>query len=71
MAGVKHLTEEELADRWGVEPVVVARKRKSGTGPKYLLVTKGRTKQTIRYRLADVEAYEESLAVDPRAAFTA
>lgn len=55
----KHLTEKGLADRWGVDPVVVARKRRNGTGPKPLVVSDSATKKTIRYRLAEVEAWED------------
>lgn len=61
------LTEDELAERWQLDPEVVARKRRSGEGPKYLPLTESRTKRTIRYRLADIEAYEESLVVAPKA----
>lgn len=56
----KHLTEAELAERWDVAPVVVARKRRDGTGPRPLILSDSATKRTIRYRLSDVEAWEES-----------
>lgn len=68
---LKHLTEDELAERWGVTLVVVKRKRKNGVGPKYLLITESATKQTIRYRLADVEEWEQELLTDPQAKATA
>jgi hypothetical protein len=62
---VRHLTEEEFADRQRVDVQTAAGWRKDGTGPAYLLLTESRTKQTIRYRLADVEAWEESRLVVP------
>jgi hypothetical protein len=34
--------------------------RKDGTGPAYLPITESATKATIRYRLADIEAWEQS-----------
>jgi hypothetical protein len=55
---VKHLTEDELAARWGVQASTVARLRKNGKGPAPLVLTESRTKSTIRYRVADVEAWE-------------
>ena len=64
------LTEEQLAERWNLDPEVVARKRRSGDGPRYVPLTESRTKRTIRYRLADIEAYEESLVVEPKAKST-
>jgi len=57
---VQHLTEAELAARWKVEPSTVATLRKSGDGPRHLPLSESATKRTIRYRLADVEAWEES-----------
>ena len=61
------LTEEQLAERWDLDPESVARKRRNGDGPKYLPLTESRTKKTIRYRLVDIEAYEAALVVDPKA----
>lgn len=63
----KHLTELELAERWDLSPQAVQIRRKNGDVPPYLVLTEGPTKQTIRYRLVDVEAYEAELLVDPRA----
>lgn len=59
-ASVAHLTEAELAARWKVEPSTVASLRKSGDGPRHLPLSESATKRTIRYRLADIEAWEES-----------
>lgn len=61
------LTEEQLAERWDLDPEVVARRRRNGDVPRYLPLSDSATKKTIRYRLPDVEAYEESLVVDPKA----
>ena len=53
----RHLTTDELAERLGGDFSVetVKRWRKTGTGPKYIRVGKH-----VRYRLADVEAWEKS-----------
>lgn len=64
---VKHLTEEELAERWGLDVQTVRIRRKSGDVPRYLPLSESATKGTIRYPLAEVEAYEADLLVDPRA----
>jgi hypothetical protein len=65
----KHLTEAKLAERWGMTPQAVAAKRKKGDDmPPHLPITGSATKQTIRYRLADVEAWEESHLVFPASA---
>ena len=70
-AKVTHLTEEELAARWRLDVQTVRLRRKSGDVPRYLPLSESATKQTIRYRLADVEAYEADLLVDPAAPATA
>jgi hypothetical protein len=61
----KHLTEAEFAEREGVEPPTAAEWRKNGTGPPYLPLSKSATKGTIRYRLADIEAWEAERLVVP------
>ena len=66
-AKVKHLTEEELAERWDLDIQTVRLRRKSGDVPRYLPLSESATKGTIRYRLVDVEAYEDGLLVDPKA----
>lgn len=65
MAAVRHLTEAEFATRMKVDEETAKKWRRSGIGPKYLPVTKSATKGTIRYREVDIEAWEESLLVDP------
>lgn len=52
---VKHLTQSDLAKRWGISEASLERWRCEGIGPVYLKLT-GR----IRYRLCDIENYEES-----------
>ena len=64
---VRHLTEIELAERWGLSPQALKIRRRSGDVPRYLPLTESATKQTIRYRLVDVEEYEDEHLVDPRA----
>lgn len=61
MAAVKHLTTEELAERLGIEPRTADDWRVDGRGPKFI-----RFGRTVRYRVADVEAWEESLLVKPQ-----
>jgi hypothetical protein len=56
--------------RWGrerlqVKAATLAEWRKLGKGPPYLRSEPAGTKATIRYRLADVEAWEESRIVRP------
>lgn len=68
---VRHLTEEELAERWGLDVQTVRLRRKSGDVPRYLPLSESATKGTIRYRLVDVEEYETALLVDPRTLATA
>jgi hypothetical protein len=57
---VRHLTEYGLADRYDLDVSTIRTWRKNGTGPKYLKLSESATSGTIRYRLADVEAWEES-----------
>ncbi len=47
------LTDEEVSQRLGVSPFTVRSWRTKGIGPRYFKV--GRA---VRYRLADVDAYE-------------
>jgi hypothetical protein len=59
---IRHLTTEELAERLGVKPRTVDNWRFTGYGPPYL---PGRGNRGVRYRVADVEAWEESRIVRP------
>jgi hypothetical protein len=49
-----HLSTEQLAARWDVTVDTIERWRSEGIGPRYQKVTRA-----IRYRLSDVEAFEE------------
>jgi hypothetical protein len=49
------LDQKQLARRWGVSPRSVERWRYRGVGPRWTRI-EGR----IRYRLIDVETYEEA-----------
>jgi hypothetical protein len=48
------LTPQHLAERWGVTVQALAQLRYRGTGPTFIRLGS----KSIRYRLADVEAYE-------------
>lgn len=50
------LTPEQLGKRWNKTPAALAQLRYLGTGPRFVRVSA----RTIRYRLADVEAYEQA-----------
>jgi len=52
----KHLTTADLAERLGVSPRTVDDWRVDKKGPAYIRI--GRGDDTVRYRLADVEAWE-------------
>jgi hypothetical protein len=62
---VVHLTTEELAERLGYSPRTVEDWRIGDYGPPFL---PGRGGRGVRYRLVDVEAWEESRLVRPGAA---
>jgi hypothetical protein len=57
---VKHLTEAEFAARVGIGVATVRIWRKNGTGPAYLKLSDSATSGTIRYRMADIEAWENA-----------
>ena len=50
---IKHLNQQELADRWDLSERTLERWRSIGWGP-YFLKVGGR----VVYRLEDIEAYE-------------
>jgi predicted DNA-binding transcriptional regulator AlpA len=54
----RHLTVPELAEREGVTVEAVYSWNRDGTGPPYM-----RIGRTCRYRLRDVQAWEESRLV--------
>lgn len=55
----RHLTVEELAERYGVTVWTVYRWNSTGTGPKYMKIGRHR-----RYKLADVLAWENTRYAD-------
>ncbi|MCC2321941.1 helix-turn-helix transcriptional regulator [Cellulomonas xiejunii] len=56
------LTERELAARWRLSPGTLANQRSQGRGASYLKLSGS---GAVRYRLADVLAYEDGAAVVP------
>jgi excisionase family DNA binding protein len=60
-APVRHLTTKELAERTGIPPETWRYWRAQGRGPAYI-----KAGRVIRYRVADVEAWEDSHLVRPR-----
>ena len=51
------LTINELCDRWGVSRWMLARMRREGQGPTFLVLESG-SRRYVRYLLASVEEYE-------------
>ena len=54
------LTDEQLAERWQCHRKTLIRWRSTGIGPKFVKIN-----NQVRYKLADVEAFEESNTVTP------
>ena len=54
------LRPSDLAERWGVSVGHLSNLRVRGAGPAYLKLNNG----TVRYALADVEAYEDASRVE-------
>lgn len=52
---VVHLNQKHLATRWAVSEATLERWRSIGSGPVFLKLS-----GKVRYRLLDVEKYEES-----------
>jgi len=52
---VNHLTQKQLAARWSISGASLERWRCDGIGPKFLKI-----QGHVRYRLVDIEEYEES-----------
>ena len=50
------INDRQLAKRWNIHEATPSNWRSRGVGPKFVRLAK----QTIRYRLPDVEEYEES-----------
>jgi predicted DNA-binding transcriptional regulator AlpA len=60
MENITHLTVEDLGEREGVPPGTVYRWNYTGTGPRFMKVGKH-----VRYRIEDVEAWEQSKLSQP------
>lgn len=52
---IVHLDQKQLATRWAISEASLERWRCEGIGPAYL-----KLKGVVRYRLCDIESYEES-----------
>ncbi len=52
-----HFTQLKLAKRWGISEATLERWRSEGIGPMYLKLNGS---GSVRYRLCDIEKYEES-----------
>jgi hypothetical protein len=52
------LTTEELSKRWKIAENTLRKWRVANTGPSYMKIGDGRN-ATVRYRLEDIEAFEE------------
>lgn len=50
-----HLKQKQLANRWDLSEATLERWRSEGIGPVFLKLA-----GQVRYRLEDIEAYEES-----------
>lgn len=55
----KHLSVRDLAERLGLSADAVYAMNSRGTGPRYFKTSRARG-ATVRYRLADVEAWERA-----------
>lgn len=63
-----YLTTDQLAQRWGLKPSSIKSQRLRGQGPSYYTV--GRLglalgKPRVRYKLADVLAFEQTHSITP------
>ncbi len=54
MNTIQHFNQKQLSLRLGVSEGSLERWRKEGTGPDFM-----KTNGLVRYRLSDIEAYEE------------
>jgi len=54
------LTDEQLAERWQCHRQTLIKWRSTGFGPKFVRIS-----NQVRYKLSDVEAFEEANTVTP------
>ncbi|WP_433233947.1 helix-turn-helix transcriptional regulator [Actinomadura nitritigenes] len=59
----RHLSPEDLAERWQISVEAVYKRNQRGNGPPFMRLGP----RLIRYKLADVEAYENARYVDREA----
>jgi len=52
---IEHLSQKQLARRWGVKTCTLERWRQQGLGPLFLKIN-----SKVMYRLEDVERYEQA-----------
>ncbi|MCL6270261.1 DNA-binding protein [Sansalvadorimonas sp. 2012CJ34-2] len=52
---IEHLSQKQLAQRWGVKTCTLERWRQRGIGPLFLKIN-----SKVMYRLEDVESYENA-----------
>lgn len=64
---VQHLTPEQLAERLQVDEATLFHWRRDGKGPAYIRGESKGTKATVRYPLAEIEAWEQRRLVTPAA----
>lgn len=62
-AKVRHLTEDELAERLGLTVAAVQQWRRKGIGPDYLKGEGDSLRSTVRYPVAWIEEWENSRRV--------
>lgn len=62
---VRHLTPAALGERWDRTEEYLSQLRTQGRGPAYIRGESDGKKALILYRLADVEAYEQSRLIVP------
>ena len=55
----RHLTQRDLAERWGKAEATIERYRSDGVGPRFLKLGGG-----VRYRLEDIEQFERECLYD-------
>jgi hypothetical protein len=59
------LTSEQLAERWSVSPGTLQNWRLASKGPAYIRIGGG-LRSPVRYRLRDIEVYEQEHIIRPR-----
>jgi helix-turn-helix protein len=69
MTAIRHLTTDEAAERLGTTPGTLRKWRQLGCGPAYIKGDREQGRKTlVRYRVADLEAWERKQLVTPASA---